>query len=211
MTKALVILISIAIILGIIAFVIVFSPGTYNLVSSSQSGGTSSGTLSFNGLANETGANTNVSNTSAFVNNAPGLNASGTFATTYSYPYVMSWNEGQNDFSITAATLQNNILSLALKIQVGNLGGCMPIDLRLVTDESGDVTPPTQAEFSFPDTQSCNATPNATYQNQIVTFSMPMGAPSPYLFTTGGTSNQFFQISTTTDNGVQISLPATSG
>jgi len=123
----------------------------------------------------------------------------------------MSWNEGQNDFSITGASMQNGTLSLALKIQVGNLGGCMPIDLRLVTDESGDVTPPAQSAFSFPDTNSCNATPNAMYQNQIITFSLPPAAPSPYLFTTGGTSNQFFQVSTTTDGGVQISLPATSG
>jgi hypothetical protein len=209
MTKALVILISVAIVLGIIAFVIVFSPGTYNLVASPQVGSTPSGMLSFNGLANATGTGTNASSGSAFVGNAS--NSPDAFASNYSYPYVMNWNEGQNDFSIAGATLKNNTLSLSLKIQVGNLGGCIPIDLRLVTDESGDVTPPAQPEFSFPDTESCNATPNATYQDQIVTFSLPASTPSPYLFTTGGASNQFFQVATTTDNGVRITLPATSG
>jgi len=212
MTKVLIILVSLAIILGIIAFVIVFSPGTYNLVSSPQASSTSSGTLSFNGLANSTGTpggGNNASSGGAFTNN--GSNSTDIFTSAYSYPYVMSWNEGQNDFSVTGAAMQNGTLSLALKIQIGNLGGCIPIDLRLVTDESGDVMPPVQATFSFPDTGSCTATPNATYQNQIVTFSMPQSAPSPYLFTTGGTSNQFFQISTTTDNGIQISLPGTSG
>jgi hypothetical protein len=207
MTKALIILVSVAIVLGIIAFVIVFSPGTYNLTASPQASSTSSGTLSFNDLANATGSNS--SSGSAFTKN--GASSSNTFTGAYSFPYVVNWNEGQNDFSITGATLQSNTLSLTLKVQIGNLGGCLPVDLRLVTDESGDVAPPIQSQFSFPDTKSCNATPNATYQNQTITFSLSSSAPSPYLLTTGGTSNQFFQVSTTTDGGVQISLPATSG
>jgi hypothetical protein len=123
----------------------------------------------------------------------------------------MNWNEGQNDYSVTGASLDGDQLTLALKIQIGNVGGCIPIDLRLVTDESGDVVAPAQAQFVFPDTGSCNGTPNKAYDSQLLVFTTAPNTPVPFLFTTGGTSNQFFQISTTTDNGIQIDLPATSG
>jgi hypothetical protein len=211
MTKALVILLAVAILLGIAAYFAVFTPGTS--VISGSGNGAPSGTLTMNGLATGSGtqsgagpSSANGSDTGAF---PPGQN--GSFATNFSYPYVMNWNEGQNDFSVTGASWTGDQLTLALKVQVGNVGGCIPVDIRLVTDESGDVAGPAQSAFSFPDTSSCNGTPNQTYENQFLMFSIAPNAPTPLLFTTGGTSNQFFQISTTTDNGIQIQLPATSG
>ena len=209
MTKALVILLAVAIVLGIIAFFAVFTPGTS--VISGSSNGTASGTLSFNGLVNGTGTSP-ASSTGASPSISgftPGQN--GSFATTFSYPYVMNWNEGQTDFSVTAASWNGGQLTLALKVQIGNVGGCIPIDLRLVTDETGDVAAPAQSTFAFPDTNSCNGTPNKTYDNQLLTFTVAPNTPMPLLFTTGGTSNDFFQLSTTTDSGIQIQLPGTAG
>jgi hypothetical protein len=210
MTKALVILLAIAIVLGVVAFFAVFSPGTY--VTGSSSPTSASGTLSFSGLANESGTpsssdGTNSTSTNVFAN---GTTTPGIFATTYSYPYVESWTEGQNDFSITGAAFDGSQLTLGVKVQVGNVGGCIPVNMGLVTDESGDLQSAIQSNFTFPDTNSCNGTPNATYQNQELTFVIASKTPTPWLFTTGGTSNQFFQISTTTNNGLQIQLPATT-
>jgi hypothetical protein len=204
--KILIALLAIAIVLGIVAYFTVFTPGTYEFASNAPAA--ASGTLSFNALANETGTPAAASGTgSAFMGNSA---ASGTFASTYSYPYVMNWNEGQNDFSVTGAAFDGANLALTLKIQVGNVGGCLPLDLRLVTDETGDVEAPQPAQFIFPDTSSCNGTPNATYADQTLVFPMSPLTPTPWLFTTGGTSNQFFQVSTTT-TGIQIQLPSTSG
>jgi hypothetical protein len=213
MTKALVILLAVAIVLGIVAFFAVFSPGTSVIAGSSNA--TASGTLSFNGLVNGSGTvPADASGTlTASSTGGPGIfsGGNGSFATNFSYPYVMNWSEGQNDYSITGAKWVNNQLTLALKIQTGNVGGCIPIDVRLVTDESGDVQAPAESQFLFPDTGSCNGTPNKAYENQILDFTIPPNSPVPLLFTTGGTSNQFFQIATTTDGEVEIDLPATSG
>lgn len=211
-TKILIVLLAVAIVLGIVAYFAVFTPGTYEFSSSAKPA--ASGTVSFNSLVNgvatsgpSTATTTATSSPNAFTNPA----VSSTYASTYSYPYVMNWNEGQNDFSITGAVFDGANLVLALKIQVGNVGGCLPVDLRLVTDETGDVEAPTQTQYTFPDTNSCNGAPNKTYEGQTLAFPIAPTAPNPWLFTTGGTSNQFFQISTTTDGGLQIQLPTTSG
>jgi hypothetical protein len=212
MKKAYLILGSIAAIMGIIAYFVVFSPGTYELAATSTSP-SSSGSLSFGGLAIDTG-NTSSTDSTASSTQANIFSTStgaADFATNYSYPYIANWGEDQNSFSITGAAIQGNQIAFALKIQVGNIGGCIPLNIRLVTDELGDLENPNQSGFSFPDSKSCMGSPNAAYTNQIITFTLASSTPIPYLFTTGGTSNQFFQISTTTGNGIEISLPATSG
>lgn len=84
------------------------------------------------------------------------------------------------------------------------------MNMRLVTDESGDLETPTPQQFSFPDTNDCNGTPNTMYNTQAISFAMGQNLNAPFLLTTGGGSNIFFEVATTTDGGVSVTLPATT-
>ena len=136
-TKILIILLILVIVLGILAYFTVFTPGTYQFSASNTA--PASGTLSFATLANGSGTsngNNPNSNASSGPNAFVGASsAQSAYSSTYSYPYVLNWNEGQNDFSVTGAAFDGAALTLLLKVQVGNVGGCLPVDLRLVTNE----------------------------------------------------------------------------
>ncbi len=212
--KAYIALGSAAVILLIIAYIVVFAPGTYELAGTNTNGN-GSGTLSLGQLAqggtSTLPADSASSSASGSIAFPIPIGQSGVFVTNFSYPYIVNWSEGQNSFSITGAQVTATQIAFAVKVQVGSAGGCIPVNIGLVIDESGDIEPANQTQFTFPDTKSCNGTPGATYSKQTVTFSLSAVTPSPYLFTTGGASNQFFQVSTSTGSAVQIQLPSTSG
>ncbi len=137
----------------------------------------------------------------------------GEFSSNYTYPYPLSWSEGHTTFSVTAASLANDELTLSLSITMGSTPDCVPVNVRLVADESGTLQPPDLPQgstFVFPDTQSCNGTPGETYSESLL-FTIPSSLAAPYFFTTGGASNTFFQVATTSPNGITITLPPTSG
>jgi hypothetical protein len=121
-----------------------------------------------------------------------------------------TWHDGDSDFSITAASFQNNQVALTLTIQMGGAPACVPLNIRFVADESGHLQEPDANTFLLPDSGNCNGAANATYRNQVVTFNID-ATRFPLLFTTGGSSNLFFELATTTNNGLQITLPGTSG
>ncbi len=78
------------------------------------------------------------------------FDAFGTFSSNFSAPYPVTWSEGQSSFAISGATLTGNELTLLVNVTVGEIPQCVPINLRLISDEQGDMaapTSPTDNEF----------------------------------------------------------------
>lgn len=122
----------------------------------------------------------------------------------------ITWSDGGATFAVKAASLQENQLTFTLDVQMGGSPACVPLNLRLVADESGNLQGPAEPGFSFPDSGNCNGAPNTDYPNETATFAVDP-AKLPLIFTTGGEKNIFFEVSTTTANGIDIALPSTSG
>ena len=122
----------------------------------------------------------------------------------------LTWTDTGANFSIAAASLQGNQLSFTLNVQIGSSPTCVPLDIRLVADENGTLQAPDTPSFNFPDSGNCNGSPNSLYKNQSITFTVNTNN-FPLLFTTGGSANTFFEIATTSNNGIEIDLPSNSG
>ena len=205
--KALIVLVTLAVLLGIAATFVVF----YNPAISTISGVPASSTSLFALMRNNTTASGSVpglNNTSSSANN--GQSNEPQFVSSYSSPYPLQWTEGQSTLTITGAAIQGDQLIFAVVVQMGGNAECIPMNMRLVTDESGNLENPTPQQFSFPDTSNCSGTPNTIYNAQAVSFALGPNLNTPFLLTTGGASNIFFQVATTTDGGVSVTLPATT-
>lgn len=192
MKTTLIFLSSLAIILGIFAYFAVFGSGSYAVTGSRGSGAFAPASSSIITLAS-TSVPASVSSTQI----------------TFPAPLV-SWPESSATISVTGLALQGNTLTFSLSVTNGSSPTCVPLDLRMVVDESGDLNPPNPSFFSFPDSGNCNASPGKTYQNQNVSFSIAE-IPFPLLFTTETSSSTFFEVATTTDGQLTIVLPGTSG
>ncbi len=213
MKTAFIVLAAAALALSVITYFVVFFPsGSYAPVLVRQGG--SGATTSFGNFSA-------LTSTTSMVSSTPGANAatstppaapSGTYATEYAAPYPVSWDEGHERFSVTGASLQGNQFTLDLAIQMGNTSECVPLNIRFVADEAGTMklpdSPPNGA-FIFPDTQSCNGTPGATYSRSLA-WTVDPALPS-FLFTTGGAANVYFLAATTTPNGMSVTFPPSSG
>ncbi|HVO28516.1 MAG TPA: hypothetical protein VMT81_00845 [Candidatus Paceibacterota bacterium] len=204
MKTALIFLWSMAVVLGVFAYFAVFGTGSYAVMGSSLSANPVFATSTF-ALATTTAP----TGTAAAGGSAAASSSSATWGSTFSTP-ALTWPEGQAKISIMGASLQGSQLSFSLSVQAGPSLACVPLNLRLVTDEEGDVEPPDPASFTFPDSGNCNAAPGGTYDNQTATFTVDPTA-FPFLLTTGGASSIYFEISTTTGNGLAVYFPSTSG
>ena len=203
---------SIAGVLGLIAFFVVFyaGSGSYVVTSNGGNNSTSSGLITLphatSTLASSTSTSAGSSNTSGATSTADNSGAS--FATDFSSPAI-SWNEGRETMGITGAALVGNQLTFKMQIAMGATGECVPMNLRLVKDESGTLQAPNTEQFAFPESGSCEGAPNATYNAQEVVFTVNPAA-MPLFFLTGGTSNVYFEVATTTDGGLSVTVPSTS-
>jgi hypothetical protein len=99
-----------------------------------------------------------------------------------------------------------------VNVTLGTLPECVPINVRLISDEQGDTAAPDSPnQTNFPlSTSTCEGDANAVYPNQPLTFTVDP-ANQPFLFMTGGTSNIYFEVSTTTTGGIDAALPQQSG
>lgn len=207
----LVVLSAIALALGILTAIVVFYPtGSYQPVIIQNVGTTTSFSNFTSTNASGTASGTAMGSATSTASSTATTTA-GQFASSYASPYPVNWSDGGAAFSITGAQSTGNQITLLLEIQTGAATACVPMDLRLVTDEEGDLQAPDTAQFMFPDTGGCQGKPNATYDNQAVTFTLSASATSPFLFTTGGASSTFFEAATNTAGGVDIALPSQSG
>ena len=211
-------LVSLAVILGIFAYVSVFGPptGSYAVSPLESATGSAISSSSLLGQITSTSTTLNFGPTSTIAISGSSTTASSTsqtptgpFGTSFGTP-PLSWPEGQSKISVQAISMEGNQMTFTLGVQTGPAPQCVPLNLRLIADEEGDLDPPNPASFSFPDTGNCNGTPSHTYTNQSTTFTID---PSmlPLLFTTGGVSNIFFEVATTTGNGLNVLFPGTSG
>ena len=203
MKRALIILSSLAAILGVISFFVVFYSGGNYVVSSPLP---SNSTYSTSTAAN---ASSSASSTLANASSTSGSSTLAEYASDYSQSPV-SWGEGAETISITGANLSGSQLTLKLSIQMGSVAECVPMNVRLVANEKGDLTAPLTTQFSFPESGTCQGTPGAAYSNQEIVFTVDP-TTLPLVFTTGGTSNKFFELSTTPQGGITIAPPPTSG
>jgi hypothetical protein len=125
---------------------------------------------------------------------------------------IVAWSEGQPSFAITGGALQNGQLSLTLTVQTGNIPQCVPINVRMVSDEQGDMqapVSPSAQNFPLGTNGDCEGTANTSY-DQTITFNAS-GVSAPYLFTTGGSSNVYFEITPMSDGSLELSTPQQSG
>ena len=216
--KVLIVLTALAVLLGIAAvFVVFYNPETLAMP------GTSTSSTSLFAVMRNNNTNTRMIASgsvpglnNAFIGNTSSSASSSQpnapqFASSYSSPYPLQWTEGKSTLVITDTAIQGNQLILGVTVQTGNDAECIPMNMRLVMDESGNLETPTPQQFSFPDTNDCNGTPNTAYDAQAISFTLGQNLNTPFLLTTGGTSNIFFEVATTTDGGISVTLPVTSG
>jgi hypothetical protein len=112
--------------------------------------------------------------------------------------------------SVTGASLSGTQLTLDVQVQMGSASECVPMNMRLVTDENGDLAAPLTAQFAFPDTGTCNGTPDQTYSDQQVVFTVPNPTAFPFILTSGGTANLIFEVATDTSGSLTVQLPPES-
>lgn len=193
-----------ALVLGVIMLIVVFYPtGSYKLTVNKRPVASSSPPSS---LPTSTPSSTSASQTTGTAPLPPG-----TFASEYAFPYSVVWTESRATLSLTGASFQGNKITFKLAIKTGRTYECIQMNLRLVSDELGNLETPDTQQFMFPDSGGCGSTPNKSYPDQAVVFTIDPGVPSPFLFTTGGASDVFFQVATTSANGIEITLPSQSG
>jgi hypothetical protein len=209
MKTTLIFLGSLAVVLAIFAYFAVFGPadGTYSInggvgtdtpiatstqfILPTSTASSSIGLEGINGASStETGADESMGST---------------FSTS-----PLTWPETGATISINAVALEGMQMTFTLTIQTGQSPACIPLNLRLVADEEGDLDPPNPAAFTFPDSGNCNGAPNETYTDQSTTFTLAT-TTFPLLFTTGGASNIFFEVATSSNNGLDVLFPGTSG
>jgi hypothetical protein len=209
MKTTLIFLGSLAVVLAIFAYFAVFGPadGTYS-VNGGVGTDTPIATSTQFILPTSTASSTALG--SGNTSSTDGSGAGGTeLGTAFATP-PLSWPEGGSKISINALSLEGNQMTFTLTVQTGQSPECVPLNIRLVADEEGDLDPPNPASFTFPDSGNCNGAPSETYANQTTTFTVDPTS-FPLLFTTGGASNIFFEVSTSTDDGLNVLFPGTSG
>ena len=200
----------IVIVLGVTTYFVIFGTGTQLIQPTNTASSTSSSIATFV-FPSSTASSSFLGLGSATSSNASGT-MSGPFSSNFSAPYPVIWSEGQSSFAISGATLTGNELTLLINVAVGGIPQCVPINLRLISDEEGDMAAPTSPiQTNFPlSTSTCEGASNTTYPSEPLTFTVDP-ANTPFLFLTGGTSNVYFEVTPTTDGGLDVAIPQQSG
>ncbi|MGB7957255.1 MAG: hypothetical protein WCF77_00210 [Minisyncoccia bacterium] len=201
----------IAVVLGVSAYFIIFGTGT-NVIqpntTATSSAESSSSAAIFIFPSSTVPSSLTAGNATSSAPSTP----FGTFSSNFSAPYPVTWSEGQSQFAVAGASLTGNELTLLVNVTTGGLPQCVPINLRLISDEEGDMVAPTSpatTNFSL-STTTCEGTPNTIYPNEPLTFTVDP-TNMPFLLVTGGTSNVYFEVATTTDGGLDVAIPEQSG
>jgi hypothetical protein len=124
---------------------------------------------------------------------------------------AITWQQGNETLTIAGAALSGTQLTLSVQVQMGQVAECVPLDLRLIADEQGDLSPPITSQFTFPDTGTCTGTPGETYSGQQVVFTVADPTAFPFLLTTGGTANILFEVVQNPDGSLSVELPPNAG
>ncbi|HVM77243.1 MAG TPA: hypothetical protein VMU07_03770 [Candidatus Paceibacterota bacterium] len=194
-------------VLALIAYFVVFynTPGTYVVANSPLP--TTSTVLSTSTAATASGTAPSSIPTSTI---SIGSGSGTAYDTEFTPPYPLNWQESGATISVMGAALQGNQLTLKLAVAMGNAMACIPLNLRMLVDEEGNLAAPLTPQFTFPETDSCNGSPGATYTDQQVVFGVDPTA-MPFFFTTGGASNIYFEVTTSSNNGLAVFQPSANG
>lgn len=173
----------------------IFSTSTPQPASSTASSTIPSSTLAFASSSTDS-ATTTVSSSSS--------SETGTLAA------PITWTQGNEAMSITGASISGSQLTLDVQVAMGPVAECVPLTMRMIADEEGDLSPPITPQFTFPDTGTCNGTPGETYSAQAVVFTLSTPATFPIVLTTGGTANILFEVDQNSDGSLTVELPPSS-
>ena len=214
--KVFIVLVVLDVVLGIIAYVVVFysSPGTYDVAALPIPATTILPATSTIALAapsstatsTETSISSGIGMATTSIGTILGNPSTANYGTAYGIPYPVNWAEGDASISVMAASLQGNQLTFNLVVAMGNTMQCVPLNIRMLVDEQGDLVAPVTPQFTFPESNACQGAPGATYTDQAIVFDVDPTA-FPLFFTTGGASNLFFQVATTSDGGLTATIP----
>jgi hypothetical protein len=119
----------------------------------------------------------------------------------------VTWTQGNETLSVINAAVSGSQLTLGVQVTMDSVAECVPLTLRMIADEQGDLSPPITQQFTFPDTGTCNGTPGETYSAQPVVFALSDPATFPILLTTGGTANILFEVAQNPDGSLNVQLP----
>jgi hypothetical protein len=123
----------------------------------------------------------------------------------------ITWTQGNETLSITGAAIAGPQLTLDVQVTMGRASECVPLNLRMIADEQGNLAPPITSQFTFPDTGTCNGTAGETYSAQSIVFTLANPGVFPVILTTGGTANILFEVDQNPDGSLSVQLPPSSG
>ncbi|HEY5220924.1 MAG TPA: hypothetical protein VIJ29_02125 [Candidatus Paceibacterota bacterium] len=177
----------------------IFGAGTENTSTLGASSTASSTAFASSSALDDTGASSSASST-----------ASSSLTTTPGNTTVVSWTQGNEALLITGALISGDQLTLGVQVAMGSVSECVPLNLRLIADEQGDLSPPITSQFTFPDTGTCNGTAGETYSAQPIVFTLSDPSAFPIVLTTGGTANILFEVVQDPDGRLSAQLPPSS-
>ena len=196
-----------AVVLIIITFYVVFygSGGTY--VVSSTLGPDADIFATSTAASVSSAASSTASYTLALASSSADSTASPTSTPTQIGAAPITWTQGNETLSIADASLSGSQLTLGVQVAMGSVGECVPLNLRLIADEQGDLSPPITAQFTFPDTGTCNGTAGEIYSAQPIVFTLADPGTFPVILTTGGVANVLFEVVQNADGSLSVQLP----
>jgi hypothetical protein len=192
----------------VITFYVVFygSGGTY-VVSSNLGSDAGIFATSTGAQAGEAASST-TSSTLAFASSSASSTASSSLSSdAASGASPVTWTQEHETLSVINASVSGSQLTLGVQVTMDSVAECVPLTLRMIADEQGDLSPPITPQFTFPDTGTCTGTPGETYSAQPIVFTLNDPSTFPIILTTGGTANVLFEIMQNPDGSLSVELP----
>jgi hypothetical protein len=147
------------------------------------------------------------STTSSTLALAPSSASSATSSSLTSAESPITWKQGNETLSVINTSVSGSQLTLGVQVTMDSVAECVPLTLRMIADEQGDLSPPITSQFTFPDTGTCNGTPGETYSAQPIVFTLNDPTTFPIILTTGGTANVLFEVTQNPDGSLSVQLP----
>jgi hypothetical protein len=191
----------------VITFYVVFygSGGTY--VVSSNLGSDAGIFATSTSSAGTQAASSTTSSTLALASSSASSTAASSLSSAASGGSPITWTQGKETLSVINASISGSQLTLGVQVTMDSVAECVPLTLRMIADEQGDLSPPITSQFTFPDTGTCNGTPGETYSAQPIVFTLNDPTTFPIILTTGGTANVLFELIQNPDGSVSVQLP----
>jgi hypothetical protein len=199
----------VAAVLVAITFYVVFYSGTGTYVVSSLTGSDAeifgAGDTSTDIVASSTPSSTLALASSTATSTATSSSTAAPISVT-----PITWTQGNESMSVTDASISGSQLTLGVQVTMGSVSECVPLNMRMIADEQGDLSPPITQQFTFPDTGTCTGTAGETYSAQPVVFTLSDPGTFPILLTTGGAANVLFEVVQNPDGSLGVQLPPNS-